>query len=59
MIPPFWLEEDTLLNFQDKERRNPHELTNLQHEEFFEISYVYLSKAPDNVPKLPQMRALV
>jgi GINS complex subunit 2 len=59
LIPPFWLDEEVLQDFQDKEKKNPTELINLQHEEFFEISYIYFSQAPDDVPKLPQMRALV
>lgn len=35
MIAPFWLDEDVLHEFHDKEKKNPNELINLQHEEFF------------------------
>ena len=56
---PFWFDEELLSKISREEKAAKNELTNLQTNEFFEISYVFLSKAADNVKNIHHIRAMV
>lgn len=59
LYQPFWLDENSLREFQEREKRHPNELAYLQNDEFFEISYIFMSRAPDDVPNILKIRSLV
>ncbi len=59
IIPPFWFDVQIINEFIEKERRNTTDLTNLQNEEFFEISYIFMSRAHDDVARIVEMRGLI
>ena len=43
----------------ENEKSNKNDLTNLQIDEFFEISYIFLSKSPQNIKKISLVRGTI